>query len=358
MISGQMAGWSESLDSYSDKQIYSVLVELGVDVVSETDSVWLCLCPFHRNTSTPSFAVNKTNGLYLCFNGGCEEKGSLLSLVMKVGSMKIFPAKRLISKFENNEISFEKEINDIFDAKNVLPSFPQDLINEMADRLWTSPAYEYMRGRGFDDKTLAYFQIGYSEKKKLVAIPVHDWDAMPVGVIGRTLIGKRFENSKNIPTKKTLFNIHRAKKVSDKVVVVESAMDAMRIHQAGFPNVVSTNGGWFTESHQQILNKYFNEIIIMTDNDSPEDHRMTNCKKCSNTCIGHSPGRVLGEKISNAMNNKRVKWASAGYGVLLPNGAKDPGDLTESQISDCIANAVSSIEYEFWKNDVPGFDIS
>lgn len=358
MISGQMADWSEPLNTYDEKQVYSVLAELGVDVLSETDTVWLCLCPFHRNTATPSFAVNKTSGLYLCFNGGCEEKGNFLSLVMKLGNLKIFPAKRLIAKFKGSSVSASKEIEDLFEKKDPLPSFPQDLINEMADRFWNSPACEYMHSRGFEDKTLSYFQIGFSEKKQLVAIPVHDWNALPVGVIGRTIVGKRFENSKNIPTKSTLFNIHRAKKVSDKVVIVESAMDAMLIHQAGFPNVVSTNGGWFTDSHRQLINKYFNEVIIMTDNDDPNDHKILDCKKCKNTCLGHSPGRVLGEKISNALPNKRVKWASSGYGVLFPNGAKDAGDMTKHEISDCIKNAISSIEYEFWKKDIPGFDVS
>jgi DNA primase len=259
----------------------------------------------------------------------------------------------LIGKYKDHEISIEQQVEDIFSKKDLLPNFGQEVINKMVDSFWDSPAHTYMLDRGFSDSTMAHFQVGYSLKKNLVAVPIHDWDGNPVGVIGRTLIGKRFENSERVPTRKTLFNLHRAKKTGEKVIVVESSMDAMRIHQAGFPFVVATCGGFFTEAHQQLLNRYFNEIIIMTDNDDPDKLRTLNCNKCANTCSGHNPGRALGDKIVNTMRHKRIRWATYDYGVIYPHNAKDAGDMTEEEIQKCIGGAISAAEMEIWRREFP-----
>jgi hypothetical protein len=89
----------------------------------------------------------------------------------------------------------------------------------------------------------------------------------------------------------------------------------------------------------------------MTDFDNPDEHRSLNCKKCTNTCLGHNPGRALGEKMSKALPGKRIKWAAYDYGVIYPHDAKDAGDMTSEEISKCIDNAVTNIEYIIWKRD-------
>lgn len=358
MHSGVKEDWSRASDVYSANQVYSVLTEIGVDVRSDTDAVWLALCPFHNNKNSPSFAINKTNGAYVCFSPGCDQKGSLISLIMKIARITIFPAKRMVRKYEGDNKPIAQQVQDIFSSKEEINIFPVEKINQMAEDFWNSPAHEYMKMRGFEDGTLAHFQIGYSKTKGLVAVPIHDWEGVSVGVVGRTIVGKRFENSKNIPTRKTLFNIHRAKKHGEKVIIVESSMDAMLIHQAGFPCVVATNGGMFTDSHQQLLNRYFNEIIIMTDNDDPKDHVILLCNRCKDTCTGHSPGRSLGEKIADTMKHKRIRWACYDHGVIFPHGAKDAGDMTKEEIQLCVNNSINSAEYELNKREIPGFGIS
>lgn len=353
MTSGMKEDWLRATSLYTEEQIAAVLEDIGVEWVSETDSVFMCYCPFHRNTDTPSFAVNKENGTYICFSPACDVKGKLVSLVMEVARLNIFQAKRLIEKNEGAKIPIAEEIDRILAKKDELTSFPADKINEMADAFWDSAAHEYMRNRGFDDKTLAYFQVGYSRIKHLVAVPVHDWDGNPVGVIGRTIEGKRFQNSKKIPTHKTLFNIHRAKKVGETVIIVESSMDAMRLHQVGFPNVVATCGGFFTKDHASLISRYFNQVIIMTDNDDPSKHISINCRKCKNTCMGHNPGRALGEKMMDELKWVRFRWAVYEDGVIYPNNAKDVGDMTDEEIIQCVNNSISAAEMEIWKRDYP-----
>lgn len=87
---------------------------------------------------------------------------------------------------------------------------------------------------------MVHFDLGYSKNMDMVTVPVHSPDGTPIGLVGRSIKGKSFKNSTNLPKSKTLFNIHRAKKIGDHVIVVESSFDAIRVHQAGFPNVVAT----------------------------------------------------------------------------------------------------------------------
>lgn len=345
-------------DYYSPGQVESVLVDIGVDIIGETDTNLLCLCPFHHNTDTPALSVEKDRGIYLCFAPHCEVKGTLTHLVKAMTKGSKYSVMRIIDRHKSeSKLDLQNTIEDLFNRKNELPVFDQNILNRMHEDMWSSPAQEYMNGRGFTDKTLQYFSIGYSIKNQMVTIPVHDWEENPVGIIGRTIEGKRFKNSKKLPTRQTLFNIHRAKKTGDKIIIVESAMDAMRLHQCGFPYVVSTNGSIFSDAHVQLINRYFNEVIIMTDMDDPKDHVKLDCNKCENTCLGHIPGRALGEKIVKSLPGKRILWSAYDYGIVYPHGAKDVGDLDPEEIKQCIKNAVNTAEYQLWKREFPLLNI-
>jgi len=159
---------------------------------------------------------------------------------------------------------------------------------------------------------------------------VHSPDGTPIGLVGRSIEGKEFKNSTNLPKSKTLFNIHRAKKIGDHVIVVESNFDAIRVHQAGFPNVVATLGGFLSKEQHNLLNRHFNKITVMTDADLA--------------------GRELGQSIVNKLKFKDLLWASYEYGKIYPHDAKDAGDMTDEEIKTCIKNAVSDIEYRSWNS--------
>lgn len=340
-----------SQDDYSEDQIEAVLAALGIDIRSETENVFMTYCPFHRNVDSPSFAVSKTSGLYICFSPMCDVKGTLAKLVSQVAKLDVYQTRRFIAKLEGSKVPIAEQVNSIFDNKNTIKRFDQEIVNRLAEDLWDSPAQTYMLNRGYTDKTLAHFSIGYSKKKNLVTIPIHDWQGNSVGLIGRSITRKRYENSKKVPVSKTLFNIHRAKKVGDTVIIVESAMDALKIHQAGFPAVVATCGSFFTKNHIELVDRYFNSVIIMTDFDDAEEHIDKDCNKCIGGCKGHNPGRALGEKILRSLPNKRIHWAAYDYHVVFPEGIKDAGDMSEQQIRQCVNGAVTAAEYEYWKKD-------
>jgi 5S rRNA maturation endonuclease (ribonuclease M5) len=252
-------------------------------------------------------------------------------------------------------VTFSDQLRKALNPTPDFAEFPQSAIDRMVEALWENEkALDYMRGRGFTDETLRKYEIGYSAKKDLVTVPMHTATGMPIGVIGRKpdSVDKQFKNSLRLPTSKTLFNIHRARRHGGTAIVTEASFDGMRVDQAGNPNVVSCLSGNVSPSHLEQLDKYFDTIIIMTDFDDKKKHIYSDCKKCAKRgfklCIGHNPGRDLGNKIANGLPMKRVLWASYDERVVYPHGAKDTGDLEESEIRQCLYNAVTNFTYQDW----------
>jgi DNA primase len=218
---------------------------------------------------------------------------------------------------------------NMFEEKPDFEEFSQETLDRLhTDLLASQSAKDYLKSRSINEESMNHFGLGYSTSMNMVITPVHSPDGTPIGLVGRSIEGKSFKNSTNLPKSKTLFNVHRAKRIGEHVIVVESNFDAIRIHQAGFPNVVAVLGGVLSTEQQKLLNRYFNKITVMTDADLA--------------------GRELGLSIANRLKNKDLLWASYEYGKIYPHDAKDAGDMTDEEIKSCIKNAVSDIEYRSW----------
>jgi DNA primase len=325
--------FSREIDTtqYSPAHIKSILKSIGLDIVGETSNDYLCYCPFHSNRHTSSFSVSREKGAFICFNPSCGEAGTLLELIKRVMHKNDFEAMRFISSKETESLeNFDDMLAEAMEDKPMFEEFNKDTLDKLSeDRHDSIEACNYFISRGINNDSMDYFELGYSKNMSMVTVPVHSPDGMPIGIVGRSIEGKSFKNSTNLPKSKTMFNVHRAKKIGDHVIVVESSFDAIRIHQAGFPNVVATLGGFLSKEQHHILNRYFNKITIMTDADLA--------------------GRELGLSIANKLRMKDVLWASHEYGKIYPHDAKDAGDMTDEEIKACIKNAVSDIEYRSWK---------
>jgi DNA primase len=319
-----------STTHYSPNHIKSVIKELGLEVVGETNNDFLCYCPFHSNRHTSSFSVSREKGAFICFNPSCAEVGTLIDLVKRIGQKNDFEALRFISAKETESLeNFDELLSEAMEDKPAFEEFSQQTIDRLhLDLASSSNARQYLESRGIDVESMKHFNLGYSTSMNMVVTPVHSPDGTCIGIVGRSIEGKSFKNSTSLPKSKTLFNVHRAKKIGDHVIVVESNFDAIRIHQAGFPNVVATLGGFLSNDQQQLLNRYFNKITIMTDSDLA--------------------GRELGLSIANKLRMKDILWSSYEYGKIYPHDAKDAGDMTDEEIKSCIKNAVSDIEYRSW----------
>ena len=315
------------LDAYSKADLRSILRSCNVEIVSETGTDFLCLCPFHHNTDSPAFAVSYSKGLYICYNQNCNSAGTVLELVKKLTNRNDFEAMRFISSSKLSEGEMlEEELRDLLDDKPEFVEFSQDTLDKLFSDLKNSiDAKTYFKSRNIGFEAMDYFKLGYSTVQNMVTVPLHSPDGLPVGIIGRSIQGKSFKNSPNLPRNKTMFNLHRAKREGGTIIMVESSFDAIRLWQAGYPNAVATLGGSISDINIQHLNKYASTIIIMTDNDNA--------------------GRALGHTIANKLKNKNILWASYDYGIVYPHSAKDVGDLTDEEIKQCIKNAIPHFEY-------------
>jgi DNA primase len=315
------------LDAYSKADLRSILQSCGIQIASETGTDFLCLCPFHNNTDSPAFAASYSKGLYVCYNQNCNAAGTVLDLVKRLTNRNDFEAMRFIasSKLTESEV-FEDGLKELLDDKPDFTEFSQATLNKLFEDLKnSSTAKEYFKSRNITIEAMQHFKLGYSNVQNMVTVPLHSPDGLPVGIIGRSIEGKAFKNSPNLPRNKTMFNIHRAKREGGTIIVVESSFDAIRLWQAGFPNAVATLGGSISDTNIQLLNKYASKIIIMTDSDAA--------------------GRSLGNTIASKLRNKNVLWAKYSSGVVYPHNAKDVGDLTDEEIKTCVKNAVSHFEY-------------
>jgi len=228
-----------------------------------------------------------------------------------------FEAIRFVKSMEI-ESSLEEEVSDRLNKRPDFVPFDELLVKRLATTALESPrAKTYYLGRKITEESLKKFDLGYSESQDMVTIPVHSPDGMLVGFVGRSVEGKEFKNTPKLPKGKTLFNLNRVK-ASRKVYVVESSFDAIRLDQCGMP-AVATLGSNVSNIQTELLNKYFNDIIVIADNDD----------------AGNSMAKRLQEKLS------------AKVSVLhLETKYKDIGDMDDVDIkalSFDFADSISSI---------------
>jgi DNA primase len=149
----------------------------------------------------------------------------------------------------------------------------------------------------------------------MVTVPVHSPDGVPIGFVGRSIEGKDFKNTPGLPKSKTLFNLHRVKK-SDIVYVVESSFDVIRLDQLGIP-AVATLGANVSGKQIELLQKYFNNILVIADNDEAG---------------GNMKDRII-EKLGSRVSV-----------VQLNTKYKDIGDMPDEEIKDLSSSFDKTIE--------------
>jgi hypothetical protein len=184
---------------------------------------------------------------------------------MHTSGRSYFEAIRYI-KSKETETNIEQIVSKALVTKPEYTQYDQVLIKRLNQQALDSPrAMRYYSGRLVSEDSVKKFGLGFSEKQDMVTIPVHSPDGTEVGFVGRSVEGKDFKNTPGLPKSKVLFNLHRVK-TSSKVYVVESSFDAIRLDQCGFP-AVATLGANVSNFQTDLLQKYFNNIIVIADND-------------------------------------------------------------------------------------------
>jgi DNA primase len=252
-----------SKEIYTEEQIRRILNGAGLDIEAEFGNDFIIYCPYHNNTRTPAGEVAKDSGLFFCF--GCQTTKNLVELIMFTSNRSYFETVRYIKGKEQ-----QSDIQTIVDKALYAPpdfvQYDELLIKRLNKQALDSPtAMNYFHGRRITKESVVKFDLGYSEKQGSVTIPIHSPDGMCIGFVARTIEGKEFKNTPGLPKSKVLFNLHKVKS-SNIVYVVESSFDAIRLDQVGFP-AVATLGANVSVSQIRLLEKYFNNVVLVADND-------------------------------------------------------------------------------------------
>jgi DNA primase len=308
---------TSTLLSNSMLDIFSYLESKGVQIIRDDGSELACYCPFHNNLDTPAFYVNKKTGLWICFNPSCGKTGSVRDLMEFFGDHGKFVRDYSIDEIDLNLSFIDKENKEDHSWELVLEEIAVHLPEE-------SYKLQYLLDRSFTIETLEHFGVAFSQAKKRIVIPARDERHLVVGFIGRTIdpeVQPKYLYSKGFPRKDILFNLNNAKRY-DSCIVVEGSLDAMKIHQAGFPNVVASLGASITKQHIEKLNKYFDKIIIFSDNDIA--------------------GFSMRDIIINGLYHKDLKIVQ-----FEDPDIKDPGDMNDEQIASHINNSIDFFTWSF-----------
>ncbi|MEA2623157.1 MAG: primase, partial [Chloroflexota bacterium] len=190
------------------------------------------LCPFHGE-KTPSFVVTPGRESWHCF--GCGKGGDIFNFVMERDSIDFPTALRQLagragvelSERTTREDAQRKRLRDALEAAiafyhQVLTVHPQG-----------QPALDYLRGRGFTDKTVETFQLGYAPES---------WDALT-----RALTTKRG---------------FREEDLEQAGLVARRQRDAGRGARAGAAGAAGSGGGTSGNNRRGVYDRFRGRIIF------------------------------------------------------------------------------------------------
>ena len=293
---------------YTEEQIRRVLNGAGVDVEAEFGNELIVFCPYHNNNRTPAGEVSKEHGRFFCF--GCQTTKSLEEFIMFMTGRSYFETLRYI-KSKGSEVNLESVINKTLYSPPDFVQYDEVLIKRLNNQALESPrSVRYFEGRKITKESMLKFNLGFSEKQDSVTVPMHSPDGMCIGFVARTIEGKGFKNTPGLPKSKILFNLHRVK-TSNIVYIVESSFDAIRLDQVGFP-AVATLGANVSVSQIRLLEKYFNNVVLVADNDEA--------------------GKIMTEKLVEKLGHIVTV-------INLDKKYKDIGDMDD--------DAIRKLEYQF-----------
>lgn len=274
------------------------------------------LCPFHSE-KTPSFTVTPERQIFYCY--GCGKGGNAIKFRMEIEGLSFPEAVRTMA--EESDIALPEG-----QGASAIPRNPQKeaLLEayELSAKLYHfllkntehgRNAMDYLRSRGFTDKIIDQFQIGFApdrwdtlvqfldkrsfdlkemEKGGLLSarqdgegyldkfrsrimFPIHDRSGRVIAFAGR-ILGDGQPKYLNSPESmlfnksRTLYNLHQAKTSIRKlrqIVLCEGYGDVISTWEAGFHNVVATMGTSLTEHQVSLMKSMAEEVVVAYDGD-------------------------------------------------------------------------------------------
>jgi DNA primase len=124
---------------------------------------WRANCPFH-NEKSPSFMVSEEKQIWHCF--GCQKGGDVFSFVMEMEGLEFREALKILAdkagvKLQNFNPEKQKKESRTLEILELATKFYEI-------QLWkgegTKKILNYLENRGFSEKTIKNFRLGYAPK--------------------------------------------------------------------------------------------------------------------------------------------------------------------------------------------------
>lgn len=208
-------------------EVRDVIEKMGVEIEMESNGWLVAKCPLHTDEHR-SFAVNEENGGWSCY-AGCG-KGSFIELIARYGGVTNQEARKRLLE-EGTVVSEDTLVQELLRGPRAerLPVELEDLFFEQGK------TYRYMANRGFTTETLKAFDVGRDLTERAVVIPAYEGERL-VGLIKRRIDPgwrMKYDYTRRWAKSQHVFGLDRCE--GDEVVLVEGAVDAMWLHQYGFP---------------------------------------------------------------------------------------------------------------------------
>lgn len=297
-----------------------------VDVISDfvtlkkSGANYKALSPF-ASEKTPSFFVVPAKGIFKDFSSG--KGGDAFTFVMEHEKLSYAEAIRYLAKKYGVEIK-EDKLSDESQAEQseregiyILMNFAKDYYKRIlsTDEEGRSIGLSYFRERGFNDKAIEKFELGFAlegwenfskealskgynkdllEKTGLVVkkedgssydrfrgrviFPVHNISGKVIA-FGARMMGKDKNQPKYINSPETdiyhksdvLYGLYQGKNAirqQDVCYLVEGYTDVISLHQSDVENVVSSSGTALTESQIKLIHRFTENVTVLFDGDS------------------------------------------------------------------------------------------
>ncbi len=297
-----------------------------VDVISDFVSLkksgqnYKALSPF-GNEKTPSFFVVPAKGIFKDFSSG--KGGDAFTFVMEHEKFGYTEAIRYLAKKYGVEIKEDRanletrEEQSERESLYILMNFAKEYYKNtlMQSEEGRSIGLSYFRERGFNDRTIEKFELGYAlegwehfskeavakgynkellEKTGLVVkkedgssydrfrgrviFPVHNMVGKVIA-FGARMLGKEKNQPKYINSPETdiyhksdvLYGLYQAKNAirqQDVCYLVEGYTDVISMHQADVENVVASSGTALTENQIKLIRRFTENITVLFDGDA------------------------------------------------------------------------------------------
>lgn len=271
-------------------------------------------CPMHKartgsDDSHPSWSINISTGLFLCFS--CGYAGSIHRLIVDLGAAPDVAQAKLFAVRGNLKSSI-KRIPGPYTPATTGTTLPESALAG-----YTPPPTWALRERQLTREACAHYGVLWDPYSEEWILPIRDpqGDLLGWQVKGQT--SRVFRNHpRGVKKSTTLFGYSTFN--DGQMVVVESPLDAVRLRSEGVIGGVATFGA-IVSRDQILLMSAADEVVMALDADA----------------AGRKASRELLQSTRGVL--KAVRF------FTYETDAKDPGDMTADEIQAGLASAKSRV---------------